>query len=249
MRKIVIAVVLAFAVHFAPRAEGQQGSDHDDHHANNQAISASASTYKNERVAGEAKTGQIEAPTSYKSPEGALVLVGIITFLAIGYQSIQTKRSVDAAYASIRLQEATLQQWVDLVNWKAEYIPSITGQPSFLKITVDIVNPTDFPITICRGRITLGGNTTFFLVDEFVMTPRNPYVANLGTQITDDQEKNFLRTGLWFSVRGELSHIGTLGKLNPQPIYGHLTCLSGQDPIWHPDMPESNNSGLGYPSP
>jgi hypothetical protein len=70
------------------------------------------------------------------------------------------------------------------------------------------------------------------------MTPRNPYTVHLSNYLSEKSERDFLRTGIWFSVRGEMPHIGMLGELQPQPICGHLSCFKGQPPIWNPEMPE-----------
>jgi hypothetical protein len=170
-------------------------------------------------------------------PNGVSVCALLLTLVVIAWQSTEARDAAQTSRDSIRLQELALRQWVDLVNWQMDYVPSKTGQPAFLKITVDVVNPTGLPLVIHKGRIVFGGNTTFFLPDEFIMTPRNPYTVDLSLYLTDKQESDFLRIGYWFPVRGEMPHVGTLGKLQPQPICGHLTCLNGKLPMWHPEMP------------
>lgn len=128
-RLLIVAVMLASGINFSPRSEGQKGSNHDDQRADNQALNAPVSTDKKDGVAYKAKAGQIEAPTSYKTPEGALVVVGIITFLVIGWQAVETRRSVIAAdrghAISKTKQRAKLLVLPDPINPVVSSIPEV----------------------------------------------------------------------------------------------------------------------------
>src|SRR5580704_12545230 len=59
-----------------------------------------ATVVKNCQCASPANSATNKSPRWYATPEGALVIVGICTFLVIGWQSWETRRSADAAKKS-----------------------------------------------------------------------------------------------------------------------------------------------------
>jgi hypothetical protein len=179
---------------------------------------------------------------SFTWPDGATVWALFLTLIVIAWQSTETRDAAKAARDSIRMQELSLRQWVELSNWRNEFIPSTTDRPALMRFKVDIVNSTNFPLTIHHGHLIFGGNAKFFLADECFMTPNVPYTIDLCLHLSSEQEQGFLRNGFWFSVRGGMPHIGVLGRLFPQPICGHLNCVNGIPAVWQPEMPTEGDS-------
>lgn len=101
--------------------------------------------------------------TTFKQPDGMLVIVGIVTCFVIGWQSCETRRaakatqkSAEATLRSVELHEAELRQWVETTDeWEVRtdyYLPNATE--TILRISFGIVNPTKWPLTLThvRGR-------------------------------------------------------------------------------------------------
>jgi len=116
---------------------------------------------------------------TFKRPDGMLVVVGIITFIIIGWQSLETKHAAkaaadsveainkqatimeqqttatqDAAEAtkkSVELQRVAMQQWIDTEDWEAgpRFIQP-TATEGFLPISFTIVNNTKFKMYLDR---------------------------------------------------------------------------------------------------
>src|SRR5579872_393370 len=92
-----------------------------------------------------AQAAKPESPSGDTSPEWALVIVGIVTFLVIGWQSLETRRSADAVKESVPHQktaaDAAFLNAQALINFERpwvmiqiERIPNKAGKatPTFL---------------------------------------------------------------------------------------------------------------------
>lgn len=96
------------------------------------------------------------------------------------------KISADATARSVKLQEISQKQWVNLENWSAR--PS--GHPRTLNISFEIVNPTRVPLTLHFILITLEDiETSEGMVN--VLAPNNPYVVTVAHELSEGEWKNF----------------------------------------------------------
>ncbi len=98
---LIIAVALAISVYFAPRCEAQNGPTKGTREAaqKNSPAAPLPVPYQinNQWVYTEAQAAGNQSPHWYESPEWVLVIVGCVTFIVIGWQSFETRRSADAA--------------------------------------------------------------------------------------------------------------------------------------------------------
>ncbi|HME32028.1 MAG TPA: hypothetical protein VKG65_04685 [Terriglobales bacterium] len=133
--------------------------------------------------------------------------------------------SAEAMQKSIALQQAALEQWVDILNWRTSFIPPNQGIPAQLRIQVDVVNPTNFPLTLEDAHIVFAGNLKFFFRQHCLLAPRNPYTVDVAITLNDESWKRYWQEQLiWIRVEGDFSHTGSLRELRPQPLCGHLIC-------------------------
>jgi len=174
-----------------------------------------------------------------KRPEWWLVIAAFITFAAVIWQAIATAGATKAMRKSVGLQETALQQWVDVVNWRT-YLILLGGQRAGVKIKVDVVNPTGFPLTLKGAQIRFDNRMTFFFRDDCLLTPRNPYAVEVSLELTKGQYDYMYGTGLRIRVEGNLFHVGSLRHLQPQPFCGTLTCKDGQEPRFESETPTAD---------
>jgi hypothetical protein len=104
---MIVAIALAFAVNFAPRSEAQKSSNKAAQKRTQESKPSSVTFVDNHWCEAQQQPAQDNTPKWYQSPEWILVIVGIITFLVVGYQSWATKR---AAVATESYVEAVKEQ-------------------------------------------------------------------------------------------------------------------------------------------
>jgi hypothetical protein len=114
---IVVAVVLALGIYFAPRREGQNSANRNADKAASQARQPAPLPVpyqiNNYWVQAEAKLGEPQPPPWYESPEWALVVVGCITFIVIGWQSWETRRAATASKEAAMAAVLSAQSVID----------------------------------------------------------------------------------------------------------------------------------------
>ena len=185
------------------------------------------------------RTGDQKPPKWYAAiewPEWLLVVAAFLTLAVVIWQSVATTGATKAMRKSVELQETTLQQWVDVVNWKT-YLILFERQRPGLKIKVDVVNPTDFPLTMKDARIVFDNRVTFFFRDDCFLTPKNPYTVEVSLEMAKGQYDSFQGNGLSIRVEGSLPHIGSLRKLQPQAFCGTLMCKDGEKARFESETP------------
>ena len=150
------------------------------------------------------------------------------------YFAIRTLRAIeDQAKLMVRqadLVQASFDQWVELTNWRI-------GQPqnNKLRIMVDLINTSNFPVAIISGHISVvnyGGLTTSYVGDEAFLPPNRPTVIDFWVRLSDSQQAG---ESLSLPVTGQISHWHriTKGKI-VQPFIGRLDCGPwAVDKKWH----------------
>ncbi len=93
-------------------------------------------------------------------PEGITVWALFLTLITIAEQSNETRKSAEAARDSIRLQEAGMRQWVNIVPVGISFPtpPATSNTPSEVTLLFEIVNKTDYLVTILRTEISAAAN-------------------------------------------------------------------------------------------
>jgi hypothetical protein len=133
--------------------------------------------------------------------------------------------SATAMQKSIALQEATLEQWVDIFNWQTDFIAPGKGIPAQMRIRVDVVNPTNFPLALEDAYIVFGDRLKYLFRDHCLLTPRNPYTVDVAITLDDEAWKHYWQSRrMSIRVEGDLSHLGSLRERRLQPFCGDLIC-------------------------
>src|SRR5665213_396542 len=92
----------------------------------------------------------------------ALVVLTIVTLLVLAFYAWDThtlaRTSVHQAghmRDALALQERAMEQWIELSNWRSQLVrlPSEKIPNPFLVVKVDIVNKTNFPVTLKKAAI------------------------------------------------------------------------------------------------
>jgi hypothetical protein len=108
---LIVAIVLAFAIHLAPRCDAKEkpaeaAACSNEQHSSALAAVLAIAVYAHEQgSAFENGTPQNQAPNGYKPPEWVLPLVGIITVIVIGWQSWETRKAAQATQRSAGTME------------------------------------------------------------------------------------------------------------------------------------------------
>ena len=123
----IIAVALTFSIYLPPWAEAQEGTGRTATKSSDKADPPAITYVDNRRNETKAQDPQNKPPNRYISPEWALVIVGIITFIVIGWQSAETHR---AATASKTSAEAALKQADHMVASERAWIVESINFPN-----------------------------------------------------------------------------------------------------------------------
>lgn len=246
--KVLLAILLVAVGVSAINVSGQpnQTADHEQNPAQSRNTIARASDAQQNASTSEQGHGNSNAKpanwyTAIEWPEWLLVTAAFLTLAVVTWQSIATAGATKAMRKSVKLQEATLQQWVDVVNWQT-YLILFEQQRPGVKIKVDVVNPTNFPLTLKGARIVFDNRITFLFRDDFRLTPRNPYTVEVSLELMTGQYDYMYGTGAAVRVAGNLPHIGSLGHLQPQPFCGRLICKEGKEARFESETPAADAS-------
>jgi hypothetical protein len=158
--------------------------------------------------------------------------------MAIAEQTWATKRAAIASeYAarvaqdSIRLQESGMQQWVEIRNWRVSvFEPATENSGAQVEIRFDIVNGSDFPITMNDAQVVFYGHTLFGSGNNVFLAPKNPYMVSVPFPIGIPDYRKY-ESGRFIEVKitGKIPHIGRLGRIAIQSFSGHLIFGKGKE--------------------
>ncbi len=153
--------------------------------------------------------------TAWSAAGAAVFTLGLLIIGGCGVRAaVNTLKAIkeqgDYMKRQAALMEAPLQQWIDLENWR-----SITLANDWLRIYVELVNPTNFPITIKNGFVRIherGGHTKLIIGEGRIITPRRPRTLEVDFPLPEDQLASFRGNEmLTFTLDAEFTHIGPLG--------------------------------------
>jgi hypothetical protein len=167
-------------------------------------------------------------------PEGVTAWALLLTLFVLAWQSNTATRAARAAEASIRLQEIGMEQWVVLNNWRAEVIPNSGllytdgSNRNQLRVRVDIVNPSNFPLTLTKAVIVFHlpiDTPSFFEAprDHF-LPPNAPYTVDVPLTISAQFAERFNDHLAAVRIEGQFTHFGPLKREAVQDMSGALIC-------------------------
>jgi hypothetical protein len=163
--------------------------------------------------------------TAIKWSEWLLVVAAFATLAVIAWQSWETRKSSEAMRDSFRLQEAALQQWVEIDNWSVSERPA----ESVLAFRFDLVNGTKLPLTIIKviASIETQESVTF---QSNVLAPGGRHTAEASVVLDGDRFHGYSsrKTMLLFEIKGVVVFIDVLKKRQAQRFEGWISCTRGK---------------------
>lgn len=171
-----------------------------------------------------------------------LVVLTIVTLIVLGFYAWDThtlaKTSVNQAghmRDALSLQERAMEQWIELSNWRSQLVrlPSEKIPNPYLVVKVEIVNKTNFPVTLKKAEIDFINTgdrvkRTYFAGNDTFLTPSAPHEVVVATELTEQQVSQFPLGGIGIQIAGRFNHIGALKKLVTQEVYGLLVCRESE---------------------
>ncbi|HYL85168.1 MAG TPA: hypothetical protein VE263_13105, partial [Candidatus Angelobacter sp.] len=122
---------------------------------------------------------------------GTVIGIGVLI-----YQSIQIRKSTDASLRStkatersVKLQEDTQRQWVDLSDWQVFRI----NPTDPLEIQFNVANGTNLPLMLHGIDMTVDGKRINEDSPIMLVTPKDPIPHGIGIPLSTDQEALFER--------------------------------------------------------
>jgi hypothetical protein len=129
-------------------------------------------------------------------------------------------RQTDAIEQQTKLQSV---QWVALKNWRGEF-----RQPYMFNITVDVVNETNFPLTL-EGTDFRVGTAISAGTENVTIIPGGKHSVGFTHRMLLEEATAYQNTRTAFDVRGAIRFNGIGGK-RVQP-FGGLIAASASDGI------------------
>jgi hypothetical protein len=151
-----------------------------------------------------------------------------------GANASAAKQSADAALQlaqatkrSVKLQENTQRQWVDLRDWHV-YRFNATDPLDF---GFNIANPTNLPLTL-HGVVTeVDGKRIDEETPIMLITPNDPFPHSIGTSLTPEQEALYTRDALHFEIDCKIMFADSHNIHWIQEIGTRLLCGRAGKPI------------------
>lgn len=160
-----------------------------------------------------------------------LVGIGALALKVADRQADLMGKQAELMERQAALMEAPFAQWIDLTNWRVE-----KQRATKIWIMVDIINPTDFPITLSDSYLNFARyghpeqHSRYLLAEKTFLSPKTPKTIELWIGLTEAEQT---AGSVSFPVTGELSHFHRIsGKIITQKVDGRLDCgpMMANDP-------------------
>jgi hypothetical protein len=235
LQRLAILAISAFVV-VSVSSQPNNTSGHELQPAKQGSPAVATPDSQNKQASGQTDQAKPDTnpPKYYKAinpPEWWLVGIAFFTGCGVFWQSWETRKSANAARDSIRLQGSGIQQWVEIRNWRVAVTePATENSGAQVEIRFDIVNGSDFPLTINDAEIVFYNHTLFGSGENVFLAPKNPYLVTVLFPICIPESRQY-ESGRFITVRiaGKIPHVGRLGKLIVQSFSGHLIFGKGTE--------------------
>ena len=160
MKRFIAMVALCLAIN--PAIKPDQHTK-ESKAANDKEREPPVVVFDDGKTTAETNSEPQERPKWYRTvnwSNWALLLVGVITGFAVGWQARETAKSAKAAQRSVELQEVLNQQWLEFENWKIMGGGTDAEIGTVILISFDIVNTTKMPLTISGYCVSVKGQDT-----------------------------------------------------------------------------------------
>lgn len=148
-------------------------------------------------------------------------------------------RTLGAIKRQADIQEIAFLQWINIDNWKVGDDTTPNDQARRLRVSVDISNPTGFPLTIVEGGIRVergqGKPSPSWGVGNLFLAPGITLTAVVYPYIMDMEYRCFNGGTTILQVRGKFVFRDVLGREKTQSIEGDILC-SVNETIFRPSV-------------
>lgn len=207
----------------------QQETEHSAQQQTNEpSLTGAISATKKTPIA-KAETGEsycVSTETLYRWYMWATIAGAIGTIVGIFVlvrQSILIRRSTQATERSVKLQENTQRQWIDLRDWTVFRIDATKP----LEVQFKIANPTNLPLTQHGVIVSVDGRRIDEDAPILLITPADPSLHGIGITLTQEQEKLYDKTVLPFSFEVTVLFADSHNIHWAQQIHCKLMCGRG----------------------
>jgi hypothetical protein len=222
--------MLTVGVYLPPRAEAQKSPEKTAKQSTDKNDPSTFTYVDNRRDETKAQTPQGKPPNGYISPEWAIVIVGIITFVVIGWQSWETRKSAAATLKSVKLQEGQLRQWVNTPDkWELKCQDDLRRIVEVsITISLGIENPTPMLLTLTKITTVMMGQTKEFPVGV-TLPPEEVYVLEIPVTIAGEDFAQFKTDSLKTNISMRIDFVDAFGVGQVQDL--NYTAICGQHRI------------------
>lgn len=174
-------------------------------------------------------------------PEGIATWALILTLAAIVWQAIESGNATRAMRESTDMQAIGFVQWIDLKNWRSDYPTPIAEGGFKIGIFFDIVNATEFPMTL--EMVSIGvGSTRFDSNVRTFLSPDAKHAIEYPLRATQKMVDDYLERTLLIPIRGEIAFADVRNQWQTQPFGGLVLCSNDgtefrSEAMMHPEGP------------
>jgi hypothetical protein len=163
--------------------------------------------------------------TSFKTPEGLLVILGVITCIVLMWQAWETRKSADATKKSVRLQEIIQQQWIQVSGWRIEDRSPAEENPPRFTIVMDISNLTSAPLTLESVSMRGAGKSICIGPINNVLAPKECFKFDYKVVLKPEEVALYAASNLVSEFKGSIFYVDAFGKRKEQPF--NQSCICG----------------------
>lgn len=190
------------------------------------------STSDNEGKADNKKSQAAAEPRPFLTHgETASTVIGLCVLAVSVLGWLAVRRQAQIMERTLRLQEATFTQWVVLENWMADEIG--VG----IDIQFDIMNPTNFPLTIDGVVIEIGAGKNRQTINDTVMpdkmlAPHIPYRISATYEVSEDRITAYREGAYPVAIDCQIVCRTVMNQKQGQHISGVLYCGKNIKPFF-----------------
>jgi len=243
---LLIAVALVVAVTIAPIAMAQQQQPSSEKHQQQRKRDTDQASPPTLPITNNQSSTYYERDDKNKPqgwhkliawPEGVTALAVMLTLCAIVWQAVETRRAAQSMKRSTDLQETALRQWVDMQNWRG--CSSLGFEGNTLDIYFDIVNPTNFVLTLETIEATIHGKHFLKRID-YELVPKKPLCIGTDFRLNEKEILQFKHLPLEIAIDGIVLFKEITGKRRPQRFSHSFACVEGNGVVLRKAHKESS---------
>ena len=177
-----------------------------------------------------------------------LLVLGILQYLAMRRQAdymqqglADTKMAAKAALRSAKVGQKQLlaahEQWLDFVDWHANYVEFKGDRPAAIDVGFRLLNNTAHKIIVTGIAVNTNADSTIDEVLNLTLPPRRGYPMSAPEWTIDTTERrtNYQNGVASFRVHGVIDFTNVIGEKQKQPF--SYVVAGGRIPLSVPNEP------------